>query len=50
MTSDAREETSTRFGITRWVHRCERCGERMYEEQCKIRCHNCGYLRDCSDP
>jgi hypothetical protein len=30
---------------------CERCGGRMhYERQCKIVCHTCGYIRDCSDP
>ena len=33
-----------------WVHICERCGERMEERQCKIVCHNCGHMRDCSDP
>jgi exosome complex RNA-binding protein Csl4 len=33
-----------------WVHVCERCGERMEERHCKIRCGNCGFTRDCSDP
>lgn len=29
---------------------CEICGYRMVSRQCKIRCPNCGYTRDCSDP
>ena len=29
---------------------CEICGARMVQRQCKIRCLNCGYTRDCSDP
>ncbi len=29
---------------------CEICGFRMLSRQCKIRCPNCGYTRDCSDP
>jgi hypothetical protein len=33
-----------------WVHICERCGERMEEEKCKIVCRRCGYMRDCADP
>jgi hypothetical protein len=33
-----------------WVHTCERCGERMAENHCKIICPNCGMCRDCSDP
>jgi ribosomal protein L37E len=33
-----------------WVHTCERCGERMVENHCKIICPNCGFFRDCSDP
>ena len=37
-------------GAREWVHICERCGERMEERQCKILCHNCGHMRDCSDP
>jgi hypothetical protein len=36
--------------ITEWVYVCERCGERMEEQKCKIICRICGYLRDCSDP
>jgi anaerobic ribonucleoside-triphosphate reductase len=50
MTNDARDRTATGFGITGWVHVCERCGERMNEVKCKILCPNCGYSRDCSDP
>ncbi len=30
--------------------RCEICGSRMIERQCKILCLNCGFTRDCSDP
>jgi hypothetical protein len=33
-----------------WVYLCERCGERMDEQKCKIVCGNCGMTRDCSDP
>ena len=29
---------------------CEICGSVMVEQKCKIRCTNCGYTRDCSDP
>jgi len=29
---------------------CEICGSKMMEQKCKIRCLNCGYTRDCSDP
>ena len=29
---------------------CEICGFRMLSRQCKIRCPNCGFTRDCSDP
>lgn len=28
----------------------EICGSRMLSVKCKIRCPNCGYTRDCSDP
>jgi len=33
-----------------WVYVCDRCGERMEEQKCKIICPNCFYCRDCSDP
>jgi rubrerythrin len=33
-----------------WIHDCDICGTRMFEKHCKIRCPNCGYTRDCSDP
>lgn len=39
-----------RPGVTEWVHTCERCGQRMAEQHCKIVCPRCGYTRDCSDP
>ena len=29
---------------------CDICGTQMNEQKCKIRCPNCGYTRDCSDP
>lgn len=29
---------------------CDLCGAQMEEKHCKIRCNDCGYLRDCSDP
>jgi len=29
---------------------CEICGASMIEQKCKIRCPNCGFTRDCSDP
>ena len=29
---------------------CEICCFRMLSRQCKIRCPNCGFTRDCSDP
>lgn len=29
---------------------CEVCGFQMNENKCKIRCPNCGFTRDCSDP
>jgi len=29
---------------------CEICGATMVERSCKIKCPNCGFTRDCSDP
>ena len=29
---------------------CEICGAEMVARKCKIRCPNCAYTRDCSDP
>ena len=29
---------------------CEICGGTMVERNCKIKCPNCGFTRDCSDP
>ncbi len=29
---------------------CEICGCSMIERNCKIKCPNCGFTRDCSDP
>jgi len=28
---------------------CDRCGDRMYEKNCKVICPNCGSRFDCSD-
>jgi hypothetical protein len=36
-------------GRIEWLHFCERCGERMEEQKCKIVCKNCGLSRDCTD-
>ena len=36
-----------------WVERhydCDCCGSTMVDAQCKVRCPNCGFLRDCTDP
>lgn len=29
---------------------CELCGGEVFEHACKVKCENCGYTRDCSDP
>jgi len=29
---------------------CVNCGRDLYEDRCKVRCPNCGYFEDCSDP
>lgn len=29
---------------------CDICREEMYEHACELKCPNCGYIRDCSDP
>ena len=29
---------------------CDICGHIMVDSHCKLRCLNCGYTRDCSDP
>lgn len=29
---------------------CGRCGAVMIELHCKLRCDNCGFMRDFSDP
>jgi hypothetical protein len=47
---DTTKPATTRRPATEWVHICERCGERMEEQKCKIICPNCFYTRDCSDP
>jgi hypothetical protein len=28
---------------------CDRCGNRMFEDKCKMMCPNCGGRFDCSD-
>jgi len=37
-------------GVVEWVHLCERCGERMEEQKCKLICPLCAFLGGCSDP
>ena len=29
---------------------CDICGTVMLDLHCKLRCTNCGFMRDCSDP
>ena len=29
---------------------CDICGKPMQEHHCKLVCHACGFMRDCSDP
>lgn len=29
---------------------CDICGVSMLDLHCKLRCVNCGFMRDCSDP
>ena len=29
---------------------CDVCGAPMQEHHCKLTCHACGFMRDCSDP
>lgn len=29
---------------------CANCGKELEERGCKVRCGNCGYFEDCSDP
>ena len=31
------------------VYICDRCGDEMYEKNCKVICRNCGNRFDCSD-
>ncbi|HKE00210.1 MAG TPA: hypothetical protein VKE69_04315 [Planctomycetota bacterium] len=40
----------SRSSVAERLYVCERCGTEMIEHHCKIRCPNCGYVRDCSDP
>ena len=32
------------------VWQCDVCGVVMLDLHCKLRCVNCGFMRDCSDP
>jgi hypothetical protein len=48
--ADITQRPTSRRETAEWVHICERCGERMEEQKCKILCRNCGLSRDCSDP
>lgn len=29
---------------------CDICGSPMQEHHCKLVCHACGFVRDCTDP
>ena len=40
--------TTTQPDTRTWM--CDRCGAAMIELHCKLRCDNCGFMRDCSDP
>jgi hypothetical protein len=33
---------------TIWL--CDICGAEVLDLHCKLRCTNCGFMRDCSDP
>lgn len=30
--------------------KCDRCGEGLQKQNCKLVCNKCGFTRDCSDP
>ncbi len=47
---EERQLPGPRPGTVQWIYVCERCGERMDEQKCKIVCRRCGFTRDCSDP
>ncbi len=34
----------------RAIWQCDICGTVMLDLHCKLRCTNCGFMRDCSDP
>lgn len=34
----------------RKVWLCDVCGAEFLDLHCKLRCTNCGFMRDCSDP
>jgi predicted RNA-binding Zn-ribbon protein involved in translation (DUF1610 family) len=40
--------TSEHIEAMIWL--CDSCGATMIELHCKLRCDNCGFMRDCSDP
>lgn len=35
---------------TRAIWQCDICDTEMLDLHCKLRCTNCGFMRDCSDP
>lgn len=41
---------ASRAPITGRVIVCDICGHPATELHCKVRCFNCGFTRDCSDP
>ncbi len=45
---DSGTATATRPVDAIWE--CDICGTVMLDLHCKLRCTNCGFMRDCSDP
>ena len=37
-------------GAAQVTWQCDVCGLVMLDLHCKLRCVNCGFMRDCSDP
>jgi rubrerythrin len=46
---DSRKLKDESEDLHKRVFICDRCGEEMYESNCKIICPNCGNRFDCSD-
>lgn len=43
-------ETGVNGVSARDLWQCDICGTAMLDLHCKLRCTNCGFMRDCSDP